>query len=96
MSKIEKIADGRTIRQWKGYEPFWIRWDSVHQAYKNPSINKINIWNRIEKNAIILNATVGINSKNCECFTCHGFMNDEEGQGLEFKLTKSYCYFRYR
>lgn len=96
MKKIKMIADGRIIRPWRGYEPFWLRWDTIHQAYERPSANKINIWERIEKTAEILNATVGINSKNCNCFTCHGSMIDEEGRSVEFKLTRLYCYFRYR
>lgn len=96
MKRIEMIADGRKIVPWKGIEPLWIRWDTIHQAYIHPSIEKLKIWDRIEKNARILEATVGINSKNSSFFTVHGFMLDEEGQGIEFKLTKSYCYFRYR
>lgn len=96
MTKLKIIADGRTIRPWKGNEPFWLRWDTIQQAYKSPSTYKINIWDRIEERAKIINATVGINSKNSNFFTCHGFMNDEEGRSVEFKLTKSYCYFRYR
>lgn len=96
MKKIEIIADGRTIKPWKGMESVWFRWDTIHQAYKQPSIEKLKVWDRIEKNAINLDATVGINSKNSNCFTVHGFMLDEEGRRVEFKLTKSYCYFRYR
>ena len=96
MKKIEIIAGGRVIRPWAVNEPFWIRYDNVNQAYERPSTNKVNVWRRIEENANILGATVGINSRNCCTFTCHGFMLEEDGRSIEFKLTKSYCYVRYR
>lgn len=96
MKKIEIIADGRTIKTWKGMEPVWIRWDTIHRAYNQPSIEKLKSWGRIEENARSLEATVGINSKNSSFYTVHGFMLDEDGRSVEFKLTKSYCYFRYR
>lgn len=96
MKKIKIIADGRKIKPWKGIEPVWIRYDTIHQAYKQPSIEKLEIWERIEENARNLEATVGIHSKNSNFFTVHGFMLDEEWRSIEFKITKSYCYFRYR
>lgn len=95
MKKIEIIADGRTIRNWNFTEPFWTRWDNVFQAYTRPSENKIAIWERIENNASAVDANVGINSKNCNIFTCHGFMYDDNYNRVEFKLTKKYCYVRY-
>ena len=95
MKKIEIIADGRTIRSWKFTEPFWIRWDNIFQAYAHPSENKIKIWERIENNASYADAVVGINCKNSECFSCHGFMYDDNCKRIEFKLTKEYCYVRH-
>lgn len=95
MTKLEIIADGRTIRPWKFTEAFWIRWDTIFQAYARPSENKITIWERIVNNALHVDADVGINSKNSNYFTCHGFMYDDDFHRIEFKLTKEYCYVRY-
>ena len=94
--KIKLIADGRKIKPWKGKEPVWIRWDTILQAYKQPSIEKLKFWKRIEENERNLEATVGINTKNSSFFTVHGFMLDEEWRSIEFKITKSNCYVRYR
>ena len=97
MTKIEKIADGRKIKEWKGiHNPLWIRWDNIYQAYKNPGIAKVKSWERIEQNAIILDATVGISNKNTNLFVCVGNMLDDNNKSVEFKLTKDYCYIRYR
>ena len=96
MTKLKIIADGRKIIPWNSKVSLWLRWDTILQAYNHPSIEKLKIWEIIEKNARKIEATVGINCKNNNFFTVHGFMLNDDGRRIEFKLTKSFCYFRYR
>ena len=92
MKKLEIIADGRKIIHLNKWSSFWIHYDSIYDAYKNPGITKIEIWKRIEENAKNIEATVGISSKNCNYFSVVGFFIDEENNHVDFKLTKAYCY----
>lgn len=92
MTKLEIIADGRKIIHLKKCCSLWIRYDSIYECYKNPSINKIKIWGRIEENAKKIDATVGIGSKSDNFFSAVGFFLDEKYNHVDFKITKDYCY----